>query len=167
MCWRVILATGAVSIILSVSASLINSSWSSPRSSLSSLSSRSPSSAESSAPPAQTPSSLVSSCSGSCRSAPLLTYPSLSPLLVCSVPFQLFPRLSSKEPTFCFIWVNSFLMVWRSSPFNFPDLEGDPYCLLLELKPCLPFYEVFPDICWRSEGTTARAIGGGGGTRAR
>ena len=49
---------------------------------------------------------------------------------------------------------------------NFPDLEKDPCCLLLGLKPLLLLHEVFPDTHWQSEGTAAQAIGGGGGTRA-
>ena len=45
--------------------------------------------------------------------------PSPSPsanCLLCS--FSIFSRLSSRESTFCLIWVSSFLMVCRSSPFT-------------------------------------------------
>lgn len=54
----------------------------------------------------------------------------------------------------------------KQNNIHFPDLEEDPRCPLFELNPLLPLREVFPDTRWRLEGTTARAIGGGGGTRA-
>lgn len=90
----------------------------------------------------QTPSSCWSHLSSQRHSsAPLQAFHSSclpgtrrTSLLVCMVLFL----FSSRNSIFGFIWVSSFLVAWRSSsPFNFPDTEEDPHCLLFELNSLL------------------------------